>query len=88
MNLRTFSPPPWRSVSSPPRRVAQTTYLPLGPGPARHDRRRPYGLLRHQLEDFKVEVLGVMRNVIGPKRNLILARPRRRSARQDGVIAA
>ena len=27
-----------------------------------------------KLEDFKVEVLGVLRNVIGPKRSLILAR--------------
>ena len=53
--------------------VAQTTYLPL-------DQVRPgmVGVGRtvfsgSKLEDFKVEVLGIMRNVIGPKRNLILA---------------
>jgi hypothetical protein len=39
------------------------------------------------LEDFKVEVLGVMRNVIGPKRSLILARLSGGPLARTGVIA-
>jgi hypothetical protein len=67
--------------------VAQTTYLPL-------DQVRPgmIGVGRTvfsgtTLEDFKVEVLGVMRNVIGPKRNLILARLEGGPLAKTGVIA-
>ena len=67
--------------------VAQTTYLPL-------DQVRPgmIGVGRTvfsgtKLEDFKVEVLGVMRNVIGPKRNLILARLDGGPLAKTGVIA-
>src|SRR6187399_2825251 len=67
--------------------VAQTTYLPL-------DQVRPgmVGVGRtvfsgSKLEDFKVEVLGVMRNVIGPKRNLILARLEGGPLAKTGVIA-
>ena len=40
-----------------------------------------------KLEDFKVEVLGVMRNVIAPKRNLILARLDGGPLAKTGVIA-
>ena len=40
-----------------------------------------------KLEDFKVEVLGVMRNVIGPKRSLILARLEGGPLAKTGVIA-
>ena len=40
-----------------------------------------------QLEDFKVHVLGVMRNVIGPKRSLILARLEGGPLAKTGVIA-
>lgn len=39
------------------------------------------------LEDFRVEVLGVMRNVIAPKRNLILARLAGGPLAKTGVIA-
>jgi hypothetical protein len=67
--------------------VAQTTYLPL-------DQVRPgmVGVGRtvfsgSKLEDFKVEVLGVMRNVVGPKRNLILARLSGGPLAKTGVIA-
>jgi hypothetical protein len=67
--------------------VAQTPYLPL-------DQVRPgiIGVGRtvfsgSKLEDFKVEVLGVMRNVIGPKRNLILARLEGGPLAKTGVIA-
>ena len=67
--------------------VAQMTYLPL-------DQVRPgmIGVGRtvfsgSKLEDFKVEVLGVMRNVIGPKRNLILARLEGGPLAKTGVIA-
>src|SRR6478735_1440624 len=40
-----------------------------------------------KLEDFKVEVLGVMRNVLAPKRNLILARLDGGPLAKTGVIA-
>jgi hypothetical protein len=67
--------------------VAQTTYLPL-------DQVRPgmIGVGRTvfagtKLEDFMVEVLGVMRNVIAPKRNLILARLEGGPLAKTGVIA-
>jgi hypothetical protein len=66
---------------------AQTVYLPL-------DQVRPgmVGVGRTvfsgtKLEDFKVEVLGVMRNVIAPKRNLILARLAGGPLAKTGVIA-
>lgn len=39
------------------------------------------------LEDFKVHILGVLRNVIGPKRNLILARLEGGPLAKTGVIA-
>jgi hypothetical protein len=39
------------------------------------------------LEDFKVHVVGVMRNVIGPKRSLILARLEGGPLAKTGVIA-
>jgi hypothetical protein len=66
---------------------AQTTYLPL-------DQVRPgmVGIGRTvfsgtKLEDFKVHILGVMRNVIAPKRNLILARLEGGPLAKTGVIA-
>jgi len=66
---------------------AQTTYLPL-------DQVRPgmVGIGRTvfqgtKLEEFKVHVLGVMRNVIAPKRNLILARLEGGPLAKTGVIA-
>ena len=40
-----------------------------------------------KLDDFKVEVLGVMRNVLAPKRNLILARLDGGPLAKTGVIA-
>jgi len=40
-----------------------------------------------RLEDFKVEILGVMRNVLAPKRNLILARLEGGPLAKTGVIA-
>jgi hypothetical protein len=40
-----------------------------------------------ELEDFKVHVLGVLRNVIGPKRSLILARLDGGPLAKTGVIA-
>src|SRR6478735_12029043 len=39
------------------------------------------------LEDFKVEILGVMRNVLAPQRNLILARLAGGPLAKTGVIA-
>jgi SpoIVB peptidase S55 len=66
---------------------AQTTYLPL-------DQVRPgmVGIGRTvfsgtKLEDFTVHILGVMRNVIAPKRNLILARLEGGPLAKTGVIA-
>jgi hypothetical protein len=41
----------------------------------------------NELEDFKVHILGVMRNVIGPKRSLILARLEGGPLAKTGVIA-
>src|SRR5688572_20135877 len=38
-----------------------------------------------ELQDFKVHILGVLRNVIGPKRNLILARLEGGPLAQTGV---
>ena len=87
MNLRTFLAAALALgvlVAAP---MAQTTYLPL-------DQVRPgmIGVGRTvftgtKLEDFKVEILGVMRNVIGPKRNLILARLEGGPLAKTGVIA-
>src|SRR5262245_30030888 len=66
---------------------AQTAYLPLDqvkPGMIGVGRTVFSGT---RLEDFKVEVLGVMRNVIAPKRNLILARLEGGPLAKTGVIA-
>ena len=41
----------------------------------------------NELEDFKVHILGVMRNVIGPRRSLILARLEGGPLAKTGVIA-
>jgi len=40
-----------------------------------------------QIEEFKVHIIGVLRNVIGPKRDLILARLEGGPLAQTGVIA-
>jgi hypothetical protein len=66
---------------------AQTTTLPLEevrPGMVGVGRTVFAG---NELEDFKVHVLGVMRNVIGPKRSLILARLEGGPLAKTGVIA-
>src|SRR5688572_8535830 len=66
---------------------AQTTFLPLDevrPGMVGVGRTVFQGT---DLEDFKVHVVGVMRNVIGPKRNLILARLEGGPLAKTGVIA-
>src|SRR5687767_5807098 len=39
------------------------------------------------LQDFKVQILGVLRNVMGPKRDLILARLEGGPLANTGVIA-
>jgi hypothetical protein len=87
MNLRTFSALALAFGLLAAAPLAQTTYLPL-------DQVRPgmVGVGRTvfsgtKLEDFKVEVLGVMRNVIAPKRNLILARLSGGPLAKTGVIA-
>lgn len=87
MNLRTFFAVALALGLLAASPVAQTTYLPL-------DQVRPgmIGVGRTvfagtKLEDFKVEVLGVMRNVIAPKRNLILARLEGGPLAKTGVIA-
>ena len=41
----------------------------------------------NKVEEFKVDILGVLRNVIGPKRDLILARLEGGPLAQTGVIA-
>lgn len=40
-----------------------------------------------KLEDFKVQILGVLRNVVGPKRDLVLARLEGGPLAKTGVIA-
>jgi hypothetical protein len=87
MHLRTLSSAVLALAVLVAAPLAQTTYLPL-------DQVRPgmIGVGRtvfsgSKLEDFKVEVLGVMRNVIGPKRNLILARLEGGPLAKTGVIA-
>lgn len=67
--------------------AAQTATLPLDqvrPGMVGVGRTVFQGT---KLEDFKVEVLGVMRNVLAPKRNLILARLEGGPLAKTGVIA-
>src|SRR4051812_4547556 len=67
--------------------IAQTTTLPIEevkPGMVGIGRTVFSGT---KLEDFKVEILGVMRNVIGPQRNLILARLEGGPLAKTGVIA-
>src|SRR4051812_39968900 len=67
--------------------IAQTTTLPIEevkPGMVGIGRTVFSGT---KLEDFKVEVLGVMRNAIAPKRNLILARLEGGPLAKTGVIA-
>jgi hypothetical protein len=67
--------------------TAQTTTLPLEevrPGMVGVGRTVFQGT---ELEDFKVHVVGVMRNVIGPKRSLILARLEGGPLAKTGVIA-
>lgn len=87
MTLRTFAAAALVLgvlVASP---GAQTTYLPLEQvklGMVGTGRTVFSGT---KLEDFKVHILGVMRNVIGPKRNLILARLEGGPLAKTGVIA-
>jgi hypothetical protein len=67
--------------------VAQTAYMPLEqirPGMVGVGRTVFSGTA---LEDFKVHILGVMRNVMAPKRNLILARLEGGPLAKTGVIA-
>src|SRR3954471_14704393 len=45
------------------------------------------GFQGDELQDFKVQILGVLRNVIGPLRNLILARLEGGPLADTGVIA-
>ena len=87
MNLRTFFAAVLALGVLAAAPLAQMTYMPL-------DQVRPgmIGVGRTvfsgtKLEDFKVEILGVMRNVIGPKRNLILARLEGGPLAKTGVIA-
>src|SRR5829696_6712629 len=87
MNLRTFAAVVLALgvlIASP---LAQVTTLPLEdvrPGMVAVGRTVFSGT---KLEDFKVEILGVMRNVIGPKRNLILARLEGGPLAKTGAIA-
>ena len=41
----------------------------------------------NQLDEFKVHILGILQNVIGPKRNLILARLEGEPLSETGIIA-
>jgi hypothetical protein len=87
MNLRTFSAVVLALgilIAAP---LAQVATLPLEdvrPGMVGVGRTVFAGT---KLEDFKVEILGVMRNVLAPKRNLILARLEGGPLAKTGVIA-
>ncbi len=87
MNLRTFAAAVLAIgvlVAAP---LAQVVTLPLEdirPGMVGVGRTVFTGT---RLEDFKVEILGVMRNVLAPKRNLILARLEGGPLAKTGVIA-
>src|SRR6187549_3281089 len=87
MNLRTFVVAALALALIHATPVAQTTFLPLEevrPGMIGVGRTVFAGT---KLEDFKVEVLGIMRNVLAPKRNLILARLEGGPLAKTGVIA-
>src|SRR5918993_6885 len=87
MNLRTFIVAVLAIGVLAVSPLAQVTYMPiedLRPGMIGVGRTVFAGT---KLEDFKVEILGVMRNVIGPKRNLILARLEGGPLAKTGVIA-
>ena len=87
MNLRTFVAAALSLSLLYAAPAAQTTFLPLDevkPGMIGVGRTVFAGT---KLEDFKVEVLGVMRNVLAPKRNLILARLEGGPLAKTGVIA-
>jgi hypothetical protein len=87
MNLRTFVAAALALGLLYVAPAAQTTFLPLEevkPGMIGVGRTVFAGT---KLEDFKVEVLGIMRNVLAPKRNLILARLEGGPLAKTGVIA-
>jgi hypothetical protein len=87
MNLRTFVAAALAIGLLYAAPAAQTTFLPLDevkPGMIGVGRTVFAGT---KLEDFKVEVLGIMRNVLAPKRNLILARLEGGPLAKTGVIA-
>jgi hypothetical protein len=87
MNLRTFVAAVLALGVLAVSPLAQVTHMPLEdlrPGMIGVGRTVFAGT---KLEDFKVEILGVMRNVIGPKRNLVLARLEGGPLAKTGVIA-
>ncbi len=87
MNLRTFIAAVLAIGVLAVSPLAQVTHMPLEdlrPGMIGVGRTVFTGT---KLEEFKVEILGVMRNVIGPKRNLILARLEGGPLAKTGVIA-
>src|SRR4026207_823876 len=89
MNLRTFIAVALAVGLLAVSTHAQTTYLPLDQVRPGMSRAGVGGTVRagRKLGYFKVEVLGGMRNVIGPKRNLILARLEGGPLAKTGVIA-
>ncbi len=66
---------------------AQTRLMSIDEAEAGHGRRRPDGVCRHQARRLQGRILGVLRNVIAPKRNLILARLEGGPLAKTGVIA-
>ena len=87
MNLRTFAAAVLAIgvlVAAPLAQVATLSLEDVRPGMVGVGRTVFVGT---KLEDFKVEILGVMRNVLAPKRNLILARLEGGPLAKTGVIA-
>ena len=88
MNLRTFVAAVLALGVLAVSPLAQVTHMPLEdlrPGMIGVGRTVFAGT---RLEEFKVEILGVMRNVIAPKRNLILARLEGGPLAKTGVMPA
>ena len=85
--LRTFTAAALALVVLYSQPAAQTSVIPvseLRPGMVGVGRTVFAG---SKLEDFKVEILGVLPNVIGPKRDLVLARLEGGPLAKTGVIA-
>jgi hypothetical protein len=87
MNLRTLAALAALTALAAAAPVAQTPTMSVDevrPGMVGIGRTVFHG---HTIEDFKVHILGVLKNVVGPRRDLILARLEGGPLERTGVIA-